>query len=730
MHTEETTGETNPENARMIEGDNTLQPDWKNAPTILDLKYDFTNARTDHKAQIDKVNAWLENLHITGGAKVKKRKGKSAIQPKLIRKQAEWRYPALSEPFLSTDDIFNVDPVTHGDKAAAIQNSMILNNQFNTQLDKVRLIDESVRAAVDEGTLIYRVGWEYEDEEVEVEQPVVELTEVTPQSEEEAQQLQQQYMEIHQIMLDTPDDYNQLPDEVRIAHEQSMQDEVFYVGEVTGIEMVTETRIIKNQPTVEVCDYRDITIDPTTKGDPSKLQFVIYSFETSQAELRQSDIDYKNIDAIVYEQASPLAEPDTVATSEHPTFSFADNPRKRLIAHEYWGFYDIHGTGKTVPIVATWVGNTMIRMEENPFPDKQLPFVFIPYLPVRKSIYGEPDGELLVDNQKVIGAVTRGMVDIMGRSANGQIGFRQDALDVTNKRKYEAGQDYEFSPIVNPLDAIINHTYPEIPRSAEFMLNMNSAEAESMSGVRAFNSTTSQGLGDTATEARGALDAASKREIGILRRVAEGIKQVGRKVLAMNAEFLSEEEVIRVTNDQFVTVRRDDLAGKFDVKLSISTAEADNEKAKELAFMLQTMGNNMDVGMSKMILSDIARLRKMPELAKEIDNYQPQPDPLAVKKAELEIALLEAQVMNERNKGAENAQDVNLKAAKTATEEAKARNLNSDSDTKDLDFLDKESGVEFARELEGKEIDKNNQLDLKAADKLLESDKPEQTAST
>jgi hypothetical protein len=37
-------------------------------------------------------------------------------------------------------------------------------------------------------------------------------------------------------------------------------------------------------------------------------------------------------------------------------------------------------------------------MEENPFPDKKLPFISVQYLPTRKSIYGEPDGALLEDN--------------------------------------------------------------------------------------------------------------------------------------------------------------------------------------------------------------------------------------------------------------------------------------------------------------------------------------------
>ena len=196
----------------------------------------------------------------------------------------------------------------------------------------------------------------------------------------------------------------------------------------------------------------------------------------------------------------------------------------------------------------------------------------------------------------------------------------------------------------------------------------------------------------------------------------------------MNAEFLSEVEIVRITNSEFVEIRRDDLAGNFDIKLSISTAEADNEKAQELSFMLQTVGPNTDPEMTYMIMADIARLRKMPELAKKLDNYQPTPDPLQQKKAELEIALLEAQVFNEQAKGQENSVDVGLKEAKTVTEQAKARQLGSTADMQDLDFLRKESGQDQEQEIEKKEYDRQAALDLKAADKMLAEDTAETSA--
>jgi hypothetical protein len=252
------------------------------------------------------------------------------------------------------------------------------------------------------------------------------------------------------------------------------------------------------------------------------------------------------------------------------------------------------------------------------------------------------------------------------------------------------------------------------------MLNMQNAEAESLTGVKAFTSGISgQSLGATATGIRSALDATSKRELGILRRLAEGIKQIGRKVISMNAEFLEEEEVVRITNEEFVTVRKDDLAGNFDLKLTVSTAEADNQKAEELSFMLQTMGNGMDVSMSQMILADIAKLRKMPTLAKKIEQYQPQPDPIAQKKAELEVALLEAQVQREQSMAYENTANANLYKARLLTEQAKAKHLNSDADLKDLEFLETESGTTQERKLQAIDNQSKGNIALKAAESTL-----------
>ena len=688
--------------------------DWKNEPSAKDLKQDLMDSQSSHTEQATKIEGWLNNLNVEGAAKVPPVKGRSSVVPKLIRKQAEWRYASLSEPFLSTDDVFKIEPIAWSDRKAAQQNQIVLNNQFNTKIDKIKFVDDYVRSAVDEGTVIVRTGWEFEEEEYEAEEPVVELTEDMASGE-----LHEELMVLKQ---EDPMRYEEeVDEEIKQAHEASLEDGVPYRAEVIGFETVTKTRTIRNQPSVEVCHYKDVVIDPTCFGDMSKAQFVIYKFESSLSELKR-DGKYQNLDAINIQTNSILGEPDS-GPDNRGSFNFSDKPRQKFTVHEYWGFWDIDDSGVVQPIVAAWVGDVLIRMEMNPFPDKKPPFIAIPYLPVRRSSYGEPDGALLEDNQKIQGAVVRGMIDIMGKSANGQTGIRRDALDVTNRRKYEQGRDYEFNANVDPRQAIYMHTYPEIPQSAQYMMQFQNTDAESMTGVKAFSQEGMSGasLGETATGARGAMDAASKRELNILRRLARGMVQIGRKIIAMNGEFLDETEVVRITNEEFVEVRRDDLAGHFDLRLTITTAEEDNAKAQELAFMLQTMGNNMDVEMSKMILSDIARLRKMPDLAKRIESFEPQPDPMQQKIQELEIAKLEAEIAKIQSETMGNQAGAQL-------DQAKARKESGDADKKSLDFVEQESGVQQERELEKLGEQARGNARLKVLDNRLKSDEKRKDA--
>lgn len=664
--------------------------DWNNPPSVRDLKQDLSEAKSNHDLHVNKVNESLTALR--GELKIKVKEGRSKVQPKLVRKQNEWRYSALEEPFLSTDDMFIVNPVTYKDIDAAKQNMLILNKQFRTDIPKVKFINKYIRTAVNTGTVIVKLNWEYEKGIVTEEVPVY------------TQTPEELYLALQQMVS-----AGQMTEEEAISTMESGQPIQI------GVEPREVEADIINRPVLQVKDSRNVIIDPSCEGDIDNAQFIIDIFLTDLSTLKK-DSRYSNLDLITENQFNGASLDDyQYYDTEYkidPNFKFQDKPRKKLVAYEYWGYWDINGDGIVKPIVATWIGDVMIRLEENPYPDKKLPFVVVQYLPPdHDTVYGDSDASLLKENQDIIGAVSRSIIDLIGRSANAQQGVRKDLLDPINRDRFNKGMDFEYNPVTNIENALYMTHIPEVPRSALELIQLQNDEAEALTGVKAFTGGISgDALGSSVGGIRSALDATAKRELGILRRLSDGLKEIGKKIIAMNSVWLSDEEIIRITDEEFVAIKRSDLAGNFDLSLTVSTAEMDNQKASELAFMLQTTGNSLPFDITKIILTKIADLRKLPDLSKMIADYQPQPDPLEQEKAQLEIELLKAQIANEKAKANENAVDVQLKAAKTQSELAKAGKLSSEKDRIDLDYVEQSTGLTQERELEKQVVGKKLQF--------------------
>ncbi|MFV0357745.1 MAG: hypothetical protein ACK5LG_21965 [Bacteroides thetaiotaomicron] len=683
--------------------------DWAKEPSPQLLRQDLESSKQSHDALVAKINKWNNLMKIEGASKPKKVQGRSSIQPKLIRRQAEWRYSALTEPFLGTNKLYSISPTTFEDVAAAEQNELLLNWQFRTKMNRVKFIDNYVRSVVDEGTGIVQLGWCRETRMEMQKVPVYSFYQLTENDNEYLQALVQA-LELQEA---DPNSYEQnTPDDVKQAVDYYNENGIPTRAAITGTQDVEVEVVAKNAPTCEIINPANFYLDPSCGGDLDKALFAVVSFETNKAELEKYPNRYKNLDSVNWEANTILTNPDH-ETSTPQDFAFSDKLRKKVVAYEYWGFHDINDDGHLRPIVATWIGDVFIRMEANPFPDNKLPFVMVPYLPVKREAFGEPDAELLEENQQILGAVTRGMIDSLGRSANAQQGIAKGMLDPLNRRRYDRGEDYEYNPMISPGQGIIEHKYPDIPQSAMLMLNLQNQEAESLTGVKAFaGGVSGTAYGDVAAGIRGALDAASKREMAILRRLAQGMKEIGNKIIAMNAVFLTEEEVVRVTNDKFVSIKREDLPGNFDLETDISTAEVDNEKSNDLGFMLQTIGPNMDPKVSMLLLAKIAKLKRMPDLAHMLENYQPQPDPLEQRKRELEIAKLEA--------------DVAETQAKAEKAQAEARKANAEADAVDLNYVEQESGTKHARELEKQAGQARGNQDLEITKALLKDRKPEE----
>ena len=163
--------------------------EWEKEPTLMDLMADFDIAKSSHDMHSSKIKKWLGLRNAEKEAPNKKDKSRSSVKPKLIRRQNEWRYSALSEPFLSSEKIFSITPKSWEDVKSSNQNELVLNWQFKTKMNPVKFMDEYVRTTVDEGTCIVRVGWDRETRMKKVDAPVWQY--LALQDPEAVEQLQQ-----------------------------------------------------------------------------------------------------------------------------------------------------------------------------------------------------------------------------------------------------------------------------------------------------------------------------------------------------------------------------------------------------------------------------------------------------------------------------------------------------------------------------------------------------------
>ena len=604
-------------------------------------------------------------------------KGKSQIVSQDIRKQLEWMIPSLADPFLSTPDIIKCNPITWEDVPSARQNELLLNTQFCRKFPRYNFLMKSLKVLAMEGTLVVQTGWDYEDEEVE---EMVETVVIDPESGEE----------------------------MIIMAKQKV------------------TKVKKNQPTAVVCRNEDIYIDPTCMDNMDKCQFVIHRYETDLSSLR-ADGRYKNLDQV--EKHEGQVRDNGYYPQDHTYFTFEDKARKKMVMYEYWGNYDVNEDGIAEPIVCSWIGNTVVRLQSNPYPDKKPPFIVVPFNAVPFQIYGDSLASVIGDNQKVKTAIIRGVIDNMAQSNNGQVGMKKGSLDIANRKKFLQGNNFEYN---GDKGDFWQGSYNQIPGSAFDVMTLMNNEIESQTGVKSFSGgITGNALGSSATGARGALDATATRRISLVRNIAENlIKPLMRKWMSYNAEFLEAEEIVRITNEEFIPIKRDDLTGNIDIDISISTAEDNNAKSQELSFLLQTLGNTMPFEMTQMIIAEIAKLSRMPDLEKRIRDFKQEPDPAAqqMQQAEMErLALenqkLQSEIARNNARAGEDEIDIQLKMQKAQVEAAKARKLGSEADMTDLDFLLKNDGVDRADKATEREEKRLHDLDKIALSNMLQPKK-------
>ena len=102
--------------------------------------------------------------------------------------------------------------------------------------------------------------------------------------------------------------------------------------------------------------------------------------------------------------------------------------------------------------------------------------------------------------------------------------------------------------------------------------------------------------------------------------------------------------------------------------------------------MLQTIGPDMDPEMRNMILAEIARLKRMPDLYEKLRTFKPEPDPM-------QQQLMQEELKNKQLENEKLMSEIELNRAKAQAELIRARHLHNQTE-------EEVSGIRHARDME------------------------------
>lgn len=679
-------------------GINNIDHGMAHPPLLSELKADFTAAEVDHISCMDKIYKWRQAR--ANKTRTKSRKGRSQYQSKLIRVHNEWTYSGLAEPFLAGPNLFHITGKDPENESRGVQNNILVNAQINTKLKKRRIIDKLTHILVDDGTVVLRSSWNKEQRVVEREEPTYDFV---PLTEKDDPNLVQTIVEgIRNPQLLESED---VPIELKLAVSYTNRTGELHQAIQSGTKIVQDVEITKNAPDISVFNYDNFYPDPNCHGDMSEAQFAVLKTLVSTSDMRKQPERYFNVDKITKTSTSQTS----VTTTNDPTdtsresvivHDFKDKARRLHEMYEYWGFYDYTGTGVATAFIMSWIGDVVVRLEKMPLTEVGIPFELIQYMPDFSSNIGEPDAELISGEQATIGALTRGVIDVFAKSANGQKAVRANTLSPINEKRFLNNQDFKFqSTLQDPRSLFHVFQYPDVPSSVFNFMNHQQRSAEYLSGTQPFGA---EGMAKSQSVSgmQNVLDSSTKRKSAILRRIGEGLETMCRHIIAMNAEYLTEVEIVKITDNEYVEIDPEDLRGNFDVTIKVSTPEKDEAQVQKLTMLMQTNGPSTDPRLTQLVQSEIMELMGNHNLAEVVREYVPKPDPVAERIAELNQKLLEAQIENELGKAYENQSNGDFDQARVHTEAAKAMKLKAEAEALDLDFVEKSTGVHQARSVQ------------------------------
>ena len=631
------------------------------AKVVKIVKADIERGKEVNEAESAFRSANYDAYRAKGDGK-KERAGHSRIKCSDIMDTIEWMMPSFIKAFAGTTESISISPQNEEDVEKAEKLEKLLNWQFMGRHCKgFTVIYEWVKSCLIYGTSVIKITWQDKyikkgfDLPIATDDQIYQMQgdDMVKDLDGEPQDIQAGTI-IDEDVLALANTDPTLLNYIGQVNAQSMQVQPVALDNFRVWRNVHGKKLIKSYsgPLVEVISPEDFYMDPEAKSIED-AQFVIHRVWRTYGYLKEKERDgiYSNVDEVKAwldrdkesyinsERAQRYNSADAIDPANYAIDSEDKQiARHKLEVFEWWGLLDLTDEGYQEPYLVVFCGETILRMELNPYGHGQPPFeVLRPMLDPFKFT-GVSIPELVGEFQAVKTALFRQILDNVSYQNNGAwLVNRNAGVDINallNMRPNTIVRSNITSGAVVPL------TPPNLQGYPLTMIELVDSMLQKRTGVTSYNQgLDANSLNKTATGITKIMDASVQRIELQARVMAEtGIKPAFQKILMLNQQFMDQTVVIRVFNKP-LEISPDDLIGDFDVSVDVGGATSKNEtRVQQMMILLQSSSLMMSTGvMRPQNIYEICK--KIMEIWewKDYDKFLSNPDETALIQQALQI---------------------------------------------------------------------------------------------
>jgi len=577
--------------------------------------------------------------------------GKSKIVWKLIKKQGETLKANLIKPFITGSEITQLAPVNKNDVLKAKIDEKLINHFWEKEFNRVKFMRTLTSVNIKEGTAFIKVSW---DKAVKRNKQVVGSL-----SQNQIQKFMAKGAKVRRLE--------------------------------SGSYEISFEKIIHNRPHAQIIPNEDIFTDPLAYS-VGESRYIIVRYPTTKEELLANPMYDETIVNRFFSRIETQKDASSADDMHDRELWRLDVEKQnetadKMFVYEYWYKeknqvkikYFLHSTGSEIDVIGS-----------KDFDFNWYPFIAVPLFDKEFNIWGDALASIIEDEQKFMTSIVRGVIDNMSMSNNGTKFVRKGALDAVNYKRLMSGHPIvEVNSTGVPLNQVVlDGHFNELPSSVYNMLEIIEQQAQGLTGVNnTMAGISGKELNSPATNFSAMMSQAQVRLLDFTINIQEGLRQMFCKWLQMIMRYLSDEEIEKITginipelkaketmklvkefgvdelpedtkqkamllimkevNDIF---NKEDV--KYDIKFRIGTDGLKQIKVNQINMLMQQAGSLVQAGacppdVIQKLLAKLTELLEYPELADEIANYQPQPDPTQQQMAQLEMMEKQAKAQKE-----------------------------------------------------------------------------------